>query len=129
MRARVLALGTAVSLTLAACAAPDDADDGGGSGDDLILDATVTCDPTASMWDDLFTWEVETVERVIQAQVEAFRGETSVRPFRLTEVAPGVWYGEEWADVLDAHCDDWSAISFVAHAQSDNQSDSVAIEP
>ena len=117
-------------LLFAACGALDggDDDDDGGS-TDLIEDARAGCDTTASAWDDLFYFEAETTNDTSVVKVDVYVGNGFTGTVRLDERGSGYWYGEAWADDLDADCDDWSRMYFEVTATGGGETDTVSIEP
>ncbi|MCB9797781.1 MAG: hypothetical protein H6741_34310 [Alphaproteobacteria bacterium] len=113
------ALLGAVSLLFALACASGSSKPGGGGGVDSeggdfaeFADATVTCDPTADLWDDLFYFEAETVGEVYGVSVEVFEGASLIGRVDLTERSAGDWYGESWADDLGSDCDSWQRMLF-----------------
>lgn len=104
-------------------------DDGGGGCPDLIDDAVAGCDPTASAWDDLFYFEADTDDSVESVEVKVYVGSSRVGSVALFERGSGNWYGEEWADDLDADCDDWNSMYFEVEAEGDGCDESTTINP
>lgn len=108
----------------------DDDDDGGSGGcRDLIDDAYAGCDPAASVWDDLFYFEVDTDSSVESVDVDVYVGGSRTGSVRLDERGSGNWYGEEWADDLDADCSDWNSMFFEVNAEGDGCDETVEINP
>ena len=115
---------------LFACGDSDeDDDDGGGGCSDLIVEGQGECDPTASVADDLFIFEVQTDDSVEGVEVDVYVGSSRTGTVQLEERGAGNWYGEEWADDLDADCDDWSSMYFEIFAVGGGCEDSATINP
>lgn len=121
--ATTLAVLLSLSLSLSAC--------GGGDNTDYVylVDASVKCDPTASVWDDLFIFEAETSGPVEDVEVQIWLGSTNKGTRDLGEGASGHWYKEVWADDIGADCDDWNSMSFEFTAYGDEDSDSAQVVP
>ena len=134
----VLAAAAAIAL---GCASPtsdtQDVDDGTEVDDDtqdeeeqyLILDARASCDPSASALDDLFIFEVETIDDVEDVEVDVYVGSGRTGTVRLSERSSGNWYGEEWADDLNSDCDEFSSMLFEVIAEKGDVEDAVEINP
>lgn len=88
--------------------------DGSGSSSSgpTIYDARVACDPTASVWDDLFIFEAETSTDAVKVTVEIWNGSSNEGTRNLSETSSGDWYEEVDADDIDSDCDDWSSMNF-----------------
>ena len=120
-----------LAVTAVGCggSSDDDDDDYDDYREDLIIDASASCDPGASAWDDLFSFEAETLSGVDSVEVDAYVGSSFAGTVRLGERGGGNWYGEEWADDLDADCDDWSAMYFEVWAEDGSDAEYVVINP
>ena len=130
MRSMVLGFSAVFVLSVCAC---DGGGGGGGGGDDeesvYIDDAGVTCDPTASAWDDLFVFEAWTSGPVEDVYVDIWNGSSSEGSVDLDERTSGTWYAEAWGDDIDSDCDDWNYMSFEFTAEGDEDSDSATVQP
>jgi hypothetical protein len=47
----------------------------------------------------------------------------------LNERSSGYWYAEEWADDLNADCDDWNSMLFEITAAGDGTTEEAVIRP
>ena len=119
----ILGLGTVLAL---GCASTETS---GGSSEPLILDGRAQCDPTASALDDVFIFEVDTVDSVDLVEVDVYVGSSATGTVRLTERSSGNWYGEEMADDLDSDCDEFSSMLFEIIAEKGDEQDSADINP
>ena len=114
--AAAIALGCASQET----SSPDEA---------LILDGSAKCDAASSAWDDIFIFEVDTVDGVNLVEVDIYVGSSLTGTVRLSERSSGNWYAEEAADDLDSDCDEWSAMLFEIIAEKGSTQDSAEINP
>lgn len=130
MRSLFLTLMVVSGLSAVACF---DGGNGNGNGDDeesvYLDDATVTCDPTASAWDDLFIFEAVTSGPVEEVDVQIWNGATDEGTWEIDEAASGNWYGELYGEDINSDCDDWNSMSFEFTAWGDEDSDSAQVLP
>lgn len=116
---------TTFALVALGCASETEADPSGA----LILEGTAECDPAASAFDDLFIFEIETVEDVDRVEVDVYVGADLTGTVRLTERSAGNWYGEEVADDLDSDCDAFQSMLFEIIAEKGSIEDTRDINP
>ncbi len=95
----------------------------------LILDGSAKCDAAASAFDDLFIFEIDTVDDVDLVEVDVYVGSSLTGTVRLTERSSGNWYAEEEADDLDSDCDEFSSMLFEVIAEKGDEQDSADINP
>jgi len=110
-------------LSLSACLG-----DTKSGGEDAVYfeDATVTCDPSASVWDDLFLFEAWTGGDAVSVEVEIKDGSSSLGTLPLAEDETGYWYTEAWGDDLDADCDSFYSMRFLYSARGSDGSEASA---
>jgi hypothetical protein len=95
--------------------------DGDGDSDVYIEDAEVVCDPTADVWDDLFTFKAWT-ENAVSVTVTVKDGGSTLGNISLDEEDDQYWYREVWADDLDTDCDEFNSLRFIVEADGRNGS-------
>ena len=110
MRPLSLFVLLSAALTLACAGPKDSVGDSFGSGG--FDDARVTCDTTASAFDDLFYFEAWTWGEVRSVNTEIYLAADLLRTVSLSERSGGAWYEEVWADEINADCDDFERMAF-----------------
>lgn len=106
---RLKAVVLVMAVMALACGKGGSFDTGGTGG---FEDALVTCDPTASVYDDLFLFEAWTWGQVNGVDVDVYVGSDRLRTVSLSERSGGAWYEEAWADDLQADCDEFDRMAF-----------------
>jgi len=86
-----------------------------------IDDATASCDPTASAWDDLFILKAWT-ENASSVTVVIKDGGGTLGTISLDEEDSQYWYREVWADDLGTDCDAMNSLRFIVDANGSNGS-------
>lgn len=121
----IIIIGLALGMSACFPTGGKDYDSGGGGGV-WFEDATVTCDPTASAWDDVFLFEAWTGGAVDEVEVEVKDGGDSLEKVDLDEDDDGYWASEVWADDIGTDCDSFYQLRFLFTATGEDGSEAEA---
>ena len=123
-----VSLSLALTLFTLACVPMDKGYDD--SGDDAptvwFEGATVTCDPYASSWDDVFLFEAWTGGDVDEVDVKIKDGGDTIETVDLDEEDDDYWALEAWADDIGSDCDAFYQLRFIFTATGEDGSEAEA---